>query len=68
VPVGTAEDEKKQFKSDAQTWFKTVEGGRELAGKVFDLGLWPTFKGQLLPFFNAVLGAVSRDEIEDIAP
>ena len=68
VPVGTAEDEKKQFKSDAQTWFKTVEGGRELAGKVFDLGLWPTFKDQLLPFFNAVLGAVSRDEIEDIAP
>ena len=33
--------EKKHFQSHAQTWFKTVEGGRELAAKVFALDLWP---------------------------
>ena len=68
VPDATPNDEKRQFKSDAQIWFKTFEGGRELAGKMFGLGLWPTFRNRLLPFCNAVLAAVSRDEIEDIAP
>ena len=66
VPDGTPQDEKRQFKSDAQTWFKTFEGGRELAGKMFALGLWPSFRDQLLPFCNAVLAAVRRDEIQDI--
>ena len=28
----------------AKTWFKTVRGGRELAGKVFTLGIWPALK------------------------
>ncbi len=67
VPDGTPDDEKKQFKSDAQTWFKTFEGGKELADKMFGLGLWPTFRDRLLPFCNAVLEAVGHDEIADIA-
>lgn len=66
VPDGTPDDEKKQFKSDAQTWFKTIDGGRELADKMFALGLWPTFKDRLLPFCNAILSAVGVDEIEDV--
>jgi putative ATP-dependent endonuclease of OLD family len=66
VPDGTPDDEKKQFKSDAQTWFKTVDGGRELTDKMFALGVWPTFKDRLLPFCNAVLSAVGLDEIEDV--
>jgi putative ATP-dependent endonuclease of OLD family len=68
VPDGTPDDEKKQFKSDAQTWFKTIEGGRELTDKMFALGLWPTFRDRLLPFCNAVLSAVGLDEVEDIQP
>lgn len=68
VPDGTPADERKQFKSDAQTWFKTYEGGRELAGKMFTLGLWPTFRQRLVPFCNAVLTAVGLDEIQDIQP
>jgi hypothetical protein len=68
VPDGTPDDEKKQFKSDAQTWFKTLEGGRELTDKMFSLGLWPAFRDRLLPFCNAVLEAVDHEEIEDIAP
>ena len=66
VPDGTPDDDKKQFKSDAQTWFKTLDGGRELADKMFALGLWPTFKDRLLSFCNAVLTAIERVEIEDI--
>jgi len=60
--------EKKQYHSHGQTWFKTMEGGRELAGKVFTLGLWPTLKPQLMPFCNAVRRAVDLDEIAELTP
>jgi putative ATP-dependent endonuclease of the OLD family len=60
--------EKKHYQSHGQTWFKTMEGGRELADKVFTLGLWPTLKPELLPFCNAVRKAVDLDEIPDLTP
>lgn len=60
--------EKKHYQSHGQTWFKTMEGGRELAGKVFAFGLWPTLKPELLPFCNAVRKAVDLDEISDLTP
>jgi putative ATP-dependent endonuclease of OLD family len=60
--------EKKHYQSHGQTWFKTMEGGHELAHKVFTLGLWPTLKPQLMPFCNAVRRAVDLDEIADLAP
>jgi putative ATP-dependent endonuclease of OLD family len=59
--------EKKHYQSHGQTWFKTMEGGRELAGKVFTLGLWPTLKPELMPFCNAVRKAVDLDEIPDLS-
>jgi len=58
--------EKRQYQSHGQTWFKTAEGGRELAGKVFALNLWPTLKPYVLPFCNAVRRAVELDEITDL--
>jgi putative ATP-dependent endonuclease of OLD family len=67
VPADKA-DEQHQYKSHAQTWFKTVPGGRELAAKVFSLGVWPTFRAQLLPFCNAVRKAVDLQEIPDVQP
>ena len=60
--------EKNQYKSHAPTWFKSVEGGRELAGKIFSLGLWPTLQPQLMPFCNAVRKAVDLAEIPDLNP
>jgi putative ATP-dependent endonuclease of OLD family len=60
--------EKKHYQSHGQTWFKTVEGGRELASKVFTFGLWPALKPELLPFCNAVRKAVDLDEIPDLTP
>jgi putative ATP-dependent endonuclease of OLD family len=67
VPEGKEAD-KKQYESHAQTWFKTATGGRELAGKMFSLGLWISLKPQLLPFCNAVRKAVGHPETRDISP
>jgi putative ATP-dependent endonuclease of OLD family len=55
--------DKKALKKHAEKWFKSVEGGRELAAKVFDFGLWPQLEEQLLPFLNAVRVTVSLPEI-----
>jgi hypothetical protein len=45
---------------------KSVAGGRELAEKVFDLGLWPELKPKLLPFCNAVRAGLGMPQIEDV--
>jgi putative ATP-dependent endonuclease of OLD family len=70
--LGTVPDdkavEKKQYQSHSQTWFKSVDGGRELATKLFTLCIWPKLKPQLMPFCNAVRKAVDLDEISDLNP
>jgi putative ATP-dependent endonuclease of OLD family len=50
--------EKKQYQAHSRIWFKTVSGGRELAEKVFSLGVWPVLKPQLMAFCNAMRKAV----------
>ena len=65
VPAGRADDAK-AFKKHSQDWFKSVTGGRELADKLFHLGLWPQFKDQLMPFLNAVRNAVGLPELADL--
>lgn len=65
VPVGK-DDEKKKYQGEAQNWFKTVEGGQELADKMFTLDVWPILKTQLLPFCNAVRVAIGLEEQEDL--
>lgn len=47
-------DELKTLKKHAQAWFKSEEGGQELAAKVFEFDLWPKLVRQLLPFLTAV--------------
>jgi hypothetical protein len=66
VPPGK-EDSKKEYRAQAATWFKSVEGGRELADKVFSLGLWPELKPHLLPFANAVRKAIGLADIQDVS-
>ncbi len=65
VPTGK-ENEKSEFKGHAGRWFKSVDGGRELADKLFSLALWPALKPQLLPFCNAVRTAIGLSEIADL--
>jgi putative ATP-dependent endonuclease of OLD family len=67
VPENKSE-EKKKYQSDAQTWFKSVEGGRELGGKVFSIGVWPLLRPQLMPFCNALRMALDLPEIQDLNP
>lgn len=56
----------KIWKRHSQRWFKSISGGEELAAKVFDFGLWPALKPQLLPFLNAVRKAVALPERSDL--
>jgi len=65
VPADRAA-EAKRYKSHAQIWFKSEEGGRELAEKMFSLGLWQTLRQQLLPFCNAVRATVDLPHIPDL--
>lgn len=66
VPEGTPDAEKKAYSKQSQEWFKTERGGRELAEKLFSLGVWPALKTELLPFCNAVRGAASMPPLEDL--
>ena len=68
IPDGTPEDEKGRYQSHAQTWFKTVDGGRELAEKTFSLGIWQALKANLLPFCNAVRHSIGMPPVKDISP
>jgi putative ATP-dependent endonuclease of OLD family len=67
VPADKAA-EKKHYQAHAQQWFKSVSGGRELAMKAFDLGVWPVLQPRLMPFCNALRKVVGLPEIPDVAP
>ena len=63
----TAPDsEKKALRSHAKVWFKAFDGGRELAEKMIQLGIWPSVKGQLMPFINAVRSVDHLTELADL--
>ena len=63
----TADDnKKKQFKGYASVWFKSLEGGRELADKIFRLGAWPKLQPGVLPFLNAVRQAIGLPVTADL--
>lgn len=49
------------FKGHAAAWFKSIEGGRELAQKVCALGVW---EGQLRDLLRPFLDAVVRTQAE----
>ena len=60
-------DRKKEYIAHASRWFKSIDGGCELYGKIISLGLWPSFKPLLLPFANAIRTSIGLSEIEDIS-
>jgi len=57
----------KEWKAHARKWFKSEAGGWELAARMFELGVWPLLKADILPFLNAVRTALSQTEIQDLA-
>jgi putative ATP-dependent endonuclease of OLD family len=60
------EAQRKAWKKHGQRWFKSVAGGAELADKLFPFGLWPHVAPQLLPFVNAVRGAVGLEAAQAV--
>lgn len=68
VPDGTDDDSKKRFKSHAQDWFKSIEGGRELEGLIFTFGMWPLLRPTLLPFCNGIREALGLVPVADLEP
>ncbi len=61
------DDATKLWKGHGRAWFKTERGGRELAGHMFALGVWPALKPSLLVFLNAVRTALGQTSIPDVA-
>lgn len=48
----------KVYKAHSTHWFKSVEGGEELATKVLNTGVWPVIRSSLIPFLNAIREAL----------
>lgn len=57
---------RKTWKKHGKMWFKSEEGGRELAQKAEVLGLWPQIKPTLMPFLNAVRAFTGDASIDDL--
>lgn len=66
IPDGQQLDEstKKAWKKHANQWFKSREGGQELAGKVFALNLWEHLEPHMNPFIEALKKSVTEEEVE----
>jgi putative ATP-dependent endonuclease of OLD family len=54
APDTLSHDVKKQWKSHERAWFKSVDGGDELAVKVLASSAWNSLKPQLMPFVDAI--------------
>jgi putative ATP-dependent endonuclease of OLD family len=56
----------KIWRKHGRQWFKSEEGGRELAQKVEALGVWAEIKPGLMPFLNAVRVFVRQGTSDDL--
>jgi putative ATP-dependent endonuclease of the OLD family len=57
-------ESRKELKKHGQRWFKSLQGGRELATKAIDLGAWPLLEPQMRPFLNSIRRAIGLPELE----
>jgi putative ATP-dependent endonuclease of the OLD family len=64
---GAPVDRKKEWKGHGRFWFKSVEGGRELARRMFALGAWPALQPTILPFLNAIRESVGQQPLKTLA-
>jgi putative ATP-dependent endonuclease of OLD family len=63
---GAPSGQDKAWKKHSQQWFKSTDGGRELAQKMVALGAWNTIQPKLLPLLNAVLMAVGKPALDKL--
>jgi putative ATP-dependent endonuclease of OLD family len=64
--AGAPPEDAKEWKAHGRSWFKSEEGGKELAKKMVALGAWGTLEPQLRPLINAILGAAGRPALEKL--
>ena len=66
---GGVEDksEKKAWKKHAQNWFKSVDGGRELAEKTVADEVIGQLEPKLLPLINAILASVGVQRVRHLS-
>lgn len=63
---GASAEDEKAWKKHSRHWFKSEEGGRELAQKMASLGAWDAISPQVLPLLNAILlaaGLPTKDKL-----
>lgn len=63
---GASAEDEKAWKAHGRTWFKHLEGGRELADKMKNLGAWPEILPKVLPLLNRVLAAADKPALEHL--
>lgn len=59
-PGGAPEKEAKTWKKHGKRWFKSLEGGRELADKAYGLGAMVKVKPKLQPLIDALTALTAR--------
>lgn len=63
---GAPEGQDRIWKKHSQQWFKSIDGGQELAKKMIALGAWGDIHPKLLPLINSVLVAVGRPALKEL--
>jgi putative ATP-dependent endonuclease of OLD family len=63
---GAPEGQDKAWKRHSQQWFKSTNGGKELAQKMVALGAWSDIQPKLLPLINSVLVAVGQPALQKL--
>jgi len=69
VPPNTAnlpKEIRNQFRGDSKFWFKSLQGGRELARRIFDLDIWPLLRAEVMPFVNAIRAECGLGTLDDL--
>ncbi|MDS4074839.1 MAG: AAA family ATPase [Candidatus Accumulibacter sp.] len=64
--AGAPAGAEKKWKSHSRYWFKSENGGRELAEKMFALGAWEAISLEVFPLINAILGAAGRPMLDKL--
>ncbi|TXF99220.1 ATP-dependent nuclease [Massilia arenae] len=63
---GAPDGQDKAWKKHSQQWFKSTDGGRELAERMVALGGWNDIEPKLLPLINAVLTLAGKPALEEL--
>lgn len=61
-----SKEEGKEWGKHGRKWFKSAEGGIELAIKMQQLGAWPKLRPTILPLVNAILSAAGQRTVTDV--